>query len=266
MGGSILVIGRISSFTGILSSVLLLVCFSCGRDRPGSTEVLGVDFTDNDIHDIFDYGIILHTDDPVDIVILLSSLRVRRCSFELDGREIETEWERDEEGWICELSGSQLPRNLDLAAGDSVSYYLDIDGNEFNGVIPIPNRPHVEWPPFDQSSAYTMAWQVANDPRVQAVDLEIEDDLNSQELTWQFSGETRQFEIPQENFSGYDPNDLKVRIELYCIGYHLAGECLAFGYQVERYLWYNSFGFFGPEAESARPTSETYRRMISDLF
>jgi hypothetical protein len=224
---------------------------------------MGVDFVDKDIHDIFDYGVIL-TNDPTEIVILLSANRVRRCTFILDGEELDTSWERDRDRYICEFSGSDIPRNIDMDPGDSVSYYLDVDGAIFEGIIPVPYRPNGDWPQFDQSTDYSFTWDIGENPRVQVVELEIEDNDRSRELSWQISGERREFKIDEKNFAGYDANNIKVRMELYCIGYHLAGECIAYAFQVDRRLWYTQNSI--PDPNDIEGISGRYDIKMKDLF
>ena len=258
----------------ILSAILLFTLMSCAKDDNGEgdsefgfpTIPQDGDFEWSDFG--FKQGIFFYTSFFVGID-LLSYEEPETWGFRLNGEQIEIEWDeykerREDDEWWAIVDGEDLPEEVDLTSGSTISYYLQVNNTISSGELTIPYQVYVDWDDFDFDEDFEFDWEIQQNPDLHLVFMDFECEIDDEEYNvyriWQLPGSQREYVIPKSYYQEYENCDYYwFCVALYAINFMNTGDCIAIS---ETFDWYDS-GYWRSER---KPNKKEHIKRIIEAF
>ena len=255
--------GKMKKLFSILLLGLVLFAFtSCADDSNGGSSNSGFPTIPQDEDwEWSDFGfeqvIFFYSQSYYAGVELLSYEEPEEWEFRLNGEEIDIEWEydweqREDEVWWAEVDEEDLPEEVDLSSGSTVSYYLKVNNTTSSGELTIPYQIYVNWDEFAFDEDFVFDWDIQQNPSIHYVfmyfDCEIDTNYVWIEKNWQLSGSQRNYSISKNLYQQYENcYDYWFNTSLDAINFRNTGKCLALADSWDSYSTYNYRGEEKPD-------------------
>ena len=235
----------------MLSTILLLMLTSCADDSSsgGSSSsgfpTLPEDFEEEWSELGFEQVIYIILQDDYTGVELLSYEEPEEWEFRLNGEDIDIEWyideeQREDEVWRAYVDEEDLPEEVDLSSGSTVSYYLKVNSTTSSGELTIPFQVDVDWDEFDFNEDFAFDWEIQQNPNIHYVFMCFECEMEEEEYeinkNWQLSGSQREYLIPQNLYQQYENSDYYCfYVSLSAMNFRNTGKCIVMSFSYDEY-------------------------------
>ncbi|NQV17991.1 MAG: hypothetical protein HQ534_05550 [Armatimonadetes bacterium] len=208
----------------LILSFLLILLIGCEKDS--KKNVFETDFPlfgGNGAEDIETIMMVTSLDVNSDAWISLYTMNEPiTWMLEINGIQVNFTWELLEE-WVASIFVEGM-----CAAGETMTYIFELNGETFSGDLTIPHFPIVNWPSFNFNEDYEFTWTLTQNTDVQMIDFGIETFDDDFVETWLIDGADRSFEIDKNNYEDYQNNCEWIGIYLHPINFSIFDETLIF--------------------------------------
>lgn len=142
--------------------------------------------------------------------------------LEINGIQVDLTWELLDE-WVAGIFVEGM-----CAAGENMTYILELNGDTFSGDLTIPYFPIVNWPSFNFNENYEFTWTLTQNTDIQIINLNVETFDEYFWKQWLVDGEDRSFEIDKSNYEDYQNNYEWIDIGLMPTNFSVIDETLIF--------------------------------------
>jgi len=130
-----------------------------------------------------------------------------------------------------------------LNPGDSISYTLAVNGNNYSGGMNITYQPDISWPDtFDITQDYSFSWNILEEPGIYLCKCDVGyHNEEYKENTWTFTGHPDEYTISKKYYNDYDEiDDLWIALATY--NYYNFGSCFVYstGLVDKRYTFWKN--------------------------